>query len=175
MLIPDVTEITYRQFVDVVQNQQCGTLSRCYRPLTGEVAWTGSCDYDQFLELPVFPVWYLGPTGGDYDHWDHTLYPDYRRILLRDAVHLDDYLHHVKAVHQELPPQNRPLHVILLHCRACGHAAIIDGNHRLTARARGTFRGADPNRVVMTGLSGLAWPATMHDMNKVCACLCPAE
>lgn len=173
MLIPEYSKITYEEFIGAVNAEGCGTLSKYCRPLLGEVAWRGECAPDEFLGLGVFPVWYLGPNGGDFRHWDQSLHPDYKRIPLRDALRRGDFQRDCREDLHPSSPKNRQLHVLLLHCCTCAHAAIIDGNHRLAAWSRGEFRGDGTSRLRITGLSGLAWPSSMHDMNKVCRCLCP--
>lgn len=173
MLVPEYSEIEYEAFLDVVWREGSGTLSKCWRPLAGEVAWQARCHYLEFLTLSVHPVWYLGPEGGDYKHWNHARYPHYRRILLRDALQRPDFLEHSRGDRSPDAPKNRPLHATLLHCTTCGHAAIIDGTHRLVAWHEGQFRGDSSSGILLTGLSGSVWPASMHDMNKVCRCLCP--
>jgi len=170
MLQIAVTPITYDDFRAVLWEEPRGARSSLCRPISGETARQGVCSLDQFLALSTYPVWYLGPDGGDFNH--HTS-PDYHRILFRDALKLGNFRDLCSIDRYPENARRTDCRIILLHCRTCNHAAVIDGNHRITRLALGLEPQMDRMNLTIVVLSGTKWSADTPDMNKVCACLTP--
>lgn len=171
MILAHAARISYNDFLCAVEREHCGTLSRNYRPAAGELAWVAECSLDGFLELETFPVWYILPGGeGRFEHWNA---PTSRRIRFKDALERDDFRSECSRDRHPEVPSTSVTKVIVLHCTSCNHAAVIDGNHRLTQLALGLNPQNADRRVEVTGLSGSQWTESVPDMNKICACLAP--
>jgi hypothetical protein len=145
-------------------------MSQSVRPLADESVWQAEISVADLLETELYPVWLLGPGGGDFDHWND---PAYRRIRFKDALNRPDFLAECARRRHPQSVLSEPFGVLALHCSTCGHAAVIDGNHRLAMLATGMLSPGRSARVQLTVVSGSAWPANTPDMMKICACLAP--
>jgi hypothetical protein len=152
-----------------VAAENCGPQSAGKSPLAGESIWEANTTLRELLAAEVFPVWFLGPTGGDFEHWE---YPEYRRILLRDALHRTDFV--TECSNDRFPGSRlqEPFGVLLLHCTTCNHFAVIDGNHRLTRIAKGQLGPGLDAELHLSVVEGSKWSSLIPDMNKICACFC---
>src|SRR5438128_820223 len=126
LLLIAATPITYEEFLSNVHRERSGTLSQSARPVGGGNAWRADCSIREFLAVATHPVWYTAPDGTGHAPWDRQ---DSRRILFRDALQLPDFC---ATFLENRHRDSRTLdsgQAIVLHCSACGHAAVIDGNH----------------------------------------------
>jgi hypothetical protein len=170
MFLPNTVPITYDAFRAAVDREQCGTRSKHARPLIDERAWQGECSVDEFLALEAYPVWYVGPEGGSGQFWDSR---HHFRIRFREALQRADFRTEFSVDRQPTVPFSKGAPLIVLHCLTCGHAAVIDGNHRLTRLVLGLDNRNDFALVFVFGLSGSRWDRSVPDMNVICACIAP--
>ena len=166
----DRIAISHAEFKEVCDNENCRANSQHFRPLEHEQIWRISASVRELLLLPLYPVWYLGATGGDFRH-SHD--PAYNRILFRDALERDDFRSECLEDRHPTSQITIPTNLIGLHCTTCGNFALIDGNHRLTRLALGLIEPGLNAQVILSVLSGSRWGDDVPDMNKVCACLAP--
>jgi len=164
------TGIHYEEFRQHVIDEHCGTLSKFRRPIADEMVWRATTTLEFFLSLNVYPVWLLGPQGGSFHRWQS---PDYRRILFRDALKRQDFRTECSLDRHPAERLRHPANVAVLHCTTCDHAAIIDGNHRLTILALNAPADQPSPKINVIGLSGSKWAPDTNDINKVCSCLAP--
>jgi hypothetical protein len=160
--------VPHAEFLRVAADEKCGTCSWQITPIAGMEVWQARLTVRELLAEKVFPVWLLGPSGGDFDHFNH---PDYRRIRFSDALRRADFIS--ECTKNRFPARVEPpsLQVLLLHCATCDHYAVIDGNHRLTRLWSGMLAPGPSAELTLTALTGTHWAPGTPDMMKICACL----
>lgn len=162
-------QITRDEYLRRAELEKAGAQSIWALPLEGLAVWEASTTARELLAGDVFPVWFLGPTGGDFNHWE---YPEYRRILFRDALFRTDFTTECGGNRHPGSVLTEPIGVMLIHCLTCGHFAVVDGNRRLTRLALGTLAPGLDAQLRVSVLAGSKWKASTPDMNKICACFC---
>lgn len=162
--------ITQQKFVEIARCQDCGTQSYSRRPEKDECAWQVEATSREFLQMAVYPAWFLGPDGGDFKHSDDPLY---HRILFRDALNREDFRKDCLFDCYTKASDCPQVHVMVLHCTKCDHMVVIDGHHRLTTLAILEQASRAAAKIAITGLSGSVWASDTPDINKVCQCLAP--
>ena len=169
MTFRDKVLISRAEFIRRARLEQAGPQSIDAEPLAGLKSWEANTTARELIAEAVFPVWLLGPTGGDFDHWE---YPEYRRILFRDALLRPDFIAECGKNRHSGSALVEPFGVLLVHCSNCGHFAVVDGNRRLTRLAQGTLAPGLDAKLRVSVLEGSKWKASTPDMNKICACFC---
>lgn len=160
--------VDFRKMADL---ELCGTKSKNWAPLEGEIIWQARTTGEELVQGRVYPVWFLGPHGdGDFDNWENPLY---RRIRLADALPLAGFQRDCLVDRFPGKLMEPPYRILLLHCSKCDNYAIIDGNHRLARLAHGQLPGGIKAELLLTVRTGSKWDPETPDISKICECISP--